>query len=95
MGFIDVDEFLVIKDRSVTDLPTLLKRFEGKGGVAVNWRLFGSSGRLKKPAGTLSFPCHTLSAAPVSRNIANVYSFSAKDSAFVHSAARAQQLPMP
>ena len=53
MGFIDVDEFLVIKDRSVTDLPTLLKRFEGKGGVAVNWRLFGSSGHLQKPAGTL------------------------------------------
>ena len=42
-AFIDVDEFLVLTDDSVADLPTLLREYEAHGGLAVNWRLFGSS----------------------------------------------------
>ena len=41
-AFIDVDEFLVIMDDS-PDLPSLLRDYEGYGGLAVNWRMFGSS----------------------------------------------------
>lgn len=52
MGFIDHDEFLVIRDPSAADLPSLLQRYEGKyGGIGVNWRLFGSSGQEQKPSG--------------------------------------------
>lgn len=41
-AFTDIDEFLVITD-STPDLPTLLQDYEGYGGVAANWRSFGSS----------------------------------------------------
>ena len=45
MAFIDVDEFLVFtraEDAAVDDLPALLREYEGHGGLAVSWRLFGS-----------------------------------------------------
>jgi hypothetical protein len=42
-AFIDVDEFLVLTDEGTPDLPSLLREFEGHGGLAVNWRIFGSS----------------------------------------------------
>jgi len=42
-GMMDADEFLVIKDGSPS-LPAVLQRYEAFGGLAVNWRLFGSSG---------------------------------------------------
>lgn len=45
-AFIDTDEFLVLTDSNVSDLPSLLREFEGHGGLAVNWRIFGSSEEL-------------------------------------------------
>lgn len=42
-AYIDIDEFFVFYD-STPDLPTLLHEYEGYGGLAVNWRMFGSSG---------------------------------------------------
>lgn len=51
-GYIDMDEFLVITDKT-PDLPTLLRDYEGYGGVGVNWRQFGSSewdmDRMRRP----------------------------------------------
>jgi hypothetical protein len=44
---IDGDEFFVIMDGS-PDLPSILKRYEAYGGLVVNWRLFGSSGHVKR-----------------------------------------------
>ena len=50
MAFIDVDEFLVIRD-ATADLPTLLREYEAEAGaLAVNWVVFGSSGYVSKPA---------------------------------------------
>jgi hypothetical protein len=46
IGFIDVDEFIVIKDGS-TDIKKFLKRYEKYGGLGINWKCFGSSGHLK------------------------------------------------
>ncbi|EFN58057.1 hypothetical protein CHLNCDRAFT_142313 [Chlorella variabilis] len=52
MAYIDIDEFFVFYD-STPDLPTLLHEYEGYGGLAVNWRMFGSSGHKKKQGNTL------------------------------------------
>lgn len=53
VGFIDVDEFLMLSNSSET-IDTLLRDYEGFGGLAVNWRMFGSSGHVARPPnGTL------------------------------------------
>lgn len=49
LAFIDADEFFVPHDESWTTLPELLKKYETYGGLAVNWRLFGSSGHITRP----------------------------------------------
>ena len=51
MAFIDVDEFLFLRDPRVTDMPSLLKDYEQYGGLVVNWVQFGSSGHIHKPRG--------------------------------------------
>jgi hypothetical protein len=43
MAFVDVDEFLLLRD-GTPDMPTLLKDYEQYGGLVVNWVMFGSSG---------------------------------------------------
>jgi predicted O-methyltransferase YrrM len=42
MGFLDLDEFVL--PRQCDDLREALQNFEQHGGLAANWRLFGSSG---------------------------------------------------
>jgi len=49
IGFWDIDEFLAIIDPSITSLKDYLKEFEDYGGLVVNWRLMGNSGRREKP----------------------------------------------
>lgn len=44
-AFIDVDEFLLIRDRSFLD------KAKAYGGVCVNWRLMGSYGHVQRPEG--------------------------------------------
>ena len=39
MAFIDVDEFLVIRDASVESLPQLLSEYTDYGALAVNWQV--------------------------------------------------------
>jgi hypothetical protein len=39
MAFIDCDEFFIIRDKRVPDLPRLLLEYEGYGGLAVNWQV--------------------------------------------------------
>lgn len=51
MAFIDVDEFLFLRDPSVVSLPAMLHEYEAYGGLAVNWVLFGSSGHIHRPKG--------------------------------------------
>lgn len=43
MGFIDADEYVVLTD-GTADLPALLRDYEDHGALALNWRMFGSSG---------------------------------------------------
>jgi len=47
MGFIDTDEFLVPK--SAPDIKTILKEYEGYGGLAVSSLFFGSNGNISRP----------------------------------------------
>lgn len=49
---IDVDEFIVIPDARAT-VSSVLRRFEGYDAVALLWRVFGSSGHVSSPAGSV------------------------------------------
>ena len=51
MGFIDVDEFLFLRDPNVQSIPELLHDYEAYGGLGVNWVLFGTSGHSSRPSG--------------------------------------------
>lgn len=56
MGFIDIDEFIYIKDKQVS-LPEYLDSFfqkKSEGGIAINWQIFGSSHIEKKPEGLIT-----------------------------------------
>jgi Glycosyltransferase family 92 len=47
VGFLDADEFVVIRDgRSIREF---LQEFESAPGVALHWRVFGSSGHRSRP----------------------------------------------
>jgi hypothetical protein len=49
LAFIDIDEFLF--SPTGLALPDVLSRFDTRPGVAVNWRLFGTSGHEEPPPG--------------------------------------------
>lgn len=52
LGFIDIDEFIVPK--STDSIYDFLKPFEAtRGSVCIYWRLYGTSGRLKREEGGL------------------------------------------
>lgn len=54
IAFLDSDEFLVLQDRSIPSVPHLLRGMLAQrdfGGLAVHWRVFGSSGHLEPPQG--------------------------------------------
>lgn len=48
IGFFDTDEFLFTQDPSTT-VTDVLRQYEHVGGIAVNWRMFGSSGLVERP----------------------------------------------
>ena len=50
MGFIDLDEFLVVRNLSLTGVNQFLQRYEDYGGVSVHWRVVGSSGVRERPS---------------------------------------------
>ena len=39
MAFVDADEFLVLRDHRVGDLPSLLQEYEAYGALVVNWQV--------------------------------------------------------
>ena len=52
MSFIDVDEFIVIRDKSKnSSLPLFMLDYIQKVGLSIHWKMFGSSGYLKRPVG--------------------------------------------
>jgi hypothetical protein len=46
---IDIDEFIVLKQHR--DINEFLEPYKEFGGVGINWRIFGTSGHIKKPEG--------------------------------------------
>jgi hypothetical protein len=57
IGFIDADEFVVIRDgRSIGDF---LSDFRGYPAVALHWRMYGSNGHKSRPSGPviLEYTC--------------------------------------
>lgn len=54
MMIVDVDEFVVQENSAVSIYDTIvdiMKKNKRAGGIAVNWRVYGSSGFLTKPDG--------------------------------------------
>lgn len=50
IGFLDSDEFIVVANKSLT-IPDVLRRYEAYGGLVLNWKVFGTSGHVKRPPG--------------------------------------------
>jgi hypothetical protein len=50
MAFIDSDEYIAVNDTSKS-IPEVLKRYTAYGGLALNWKIFGSSGHVERPWG--------------------------------------------
>ena len=50
MAFIDADEFIILKHRQQS-LLDLLSQFTDSGALSINWRIFGSSGHVRRPTG--------------------------------------------
>jgi hypothetical protein len=50
LAIIDADEFIVLK-RPGDDVRRLLADYEAFGGLAINWKMFGSSGHRRSPRG--------------------------------------------
>lgn len=51
MAYFDADEYILIRDRSVNNsMVKLLRDYEDAGGaVGINWRMYGSSGHVRRP----------------------------------------------
>ena len=68
VAFIDVDEFIVpMQDQ---DVPSALKRYSQFGGVAANWRTFGTSGLREKGNGPV---CERFTKASLPENRVNLH----------------------
>ncbi|GIL78015.1 hypothetical protein Vretimale_7349 [Volvox reticuliferus] len=51
LGFIDIDEFLVIYDEKIKNVDDLLREYEQHPGLSIYWVLLGSSGHKDRPTG--------------------------------------------
>eukprot|EP00596_Hydrurales_sp_CCMP1899_P002611 CAMPEP_0119039936 /NCGR_PEP_ID=MMETSP1177-20130426/9722_1 /TAXON_ID=2985 /ORGANISM="Ochromonas sp, Strain CCMP1899" /LENGTH=270 /DNA_ID=CAMNT_0007004489 /DNA_START=316 /DNA_END=1128 /DNA_ORIENTATION=+ len=51
IGFLDSDEYIILKDEFQQSLPDFLENFEMYGGLVLNWMSFGSSGHIQRPKG--------------------------------------------
>ena len=49
LGFLDLDEFIILKKHR--DLRLLLAEYQEESGLALHWRVFGSSGHIRQPSG--------------------------------------------
>jgi len=52
VAFIDIDEFLVIRD--IDNIKVFLKRFPFAGSISLNWHVFGHSGFFDDPDGLIT-----------------------------------------
>ena len=50
IGFIDTDEFIVIKNHSL-NIIDILTEYKDYGGLTLNWMVIGSNGHIKRPSG--------------------------------------------
>ena len=61
MSFTDMDEFFVLRNASIPDMPALLREYEEFGGLAVNWQVCLLSSRWCSLAGAslvlAAIPC--------------------------------------
>lgn len=51
MGFLDVDEFIVLKAPQKGNVIHVLERYREFGGLTMNWVLYGSNGYIDRPEG--------------------------------------------
>jgi hypothetical protein len=72
LAFIDCDEFIV--PVSTAKISSLLKEFEGYGGLGINWMMYGSGGRQTKTEGLVieRFKNHAEKTFDVNRHIKTI-----------------------
>lgn len=72
LAFIDIDEFLF--SPTYEPLPSLLERFEPVPAVAVNWCVFGPSGRETKPEGLVieNYTRRAVEDNPINRHVKSI-----------------------
>lgn len=51
LGFIDIDEFIVLLDPRDTNIETVLRDYKSHPGLSIYWIHLGSSGHVKRPTG--------------------------------------------
>lgn len=81
MAFLSVDEYIVLQPKEATrSLPEFLRSYAGYGGLAVNKRVFGSSGFSHRPRGGVlrnyvkCVPCHLSNCAFTIRKVSVINS---------------------
>lgn len=82
---LDIDEFLNLKDSS--DIGSFLTGYPDAAGVAVNWRMFGSSGRKQYEAGSVlrRFTRASPSSFPPNAHVKTAYRPRAVERPYQHS----------
>ena len=75
MGFIDSDEFIIISDKLKTSYAkshreplqfvNILRQYEKYGGLVLYWKMFGSSGHIRRPKGGLLVNYHRCYSFPL------------------------------
>ena len=70
MAFIDIDEFIVVKNKSMS-IPDILDEYDDCGGLTLNWMLHGPSGHIQRPKGKIQDAYHKCFKHPLIKSIVN------------------------
>ena len=70
MAFIDIDEFIVVKNKSLS-IPDILDEYDDCGGLTLNWMLHGPSGHIQRPKGKIQDAYHKCFKHPLIKSIVN------------------------
>lgn len=83
MAFIDADEYIVLTSQQNETISQVLRRFRDYGGVELYWKLFASSGHVKRPESGVLKSYTKCGATSITKSVVNV-KYTIKESDNVH-----------
>jgi hypothetical protein len=83
MAFIDADEYIVLTSKQNETISQVLGRFRDYGGVELYWKLFASSGHVKRPESGVLKSYTKCGATSITKSVVNV-KYTIKESDNVH-----------